>query len=135
MILNKNPSRRDLVIFGAALPVFFALIGLVLAHRLGAPPLSWFVWGAGALLTAVYFGFSPVRRPIFVGWAYLVYPIGWTISHLLLLVIYWLVVTPIALLLRLLRHDPLARSFEPSASSYWAVREKTTQVKRYFQQF
>ncbi len=135
MILNKDPSRRDLRTFGAALPVFFALAGLVVGHRAGSTSWSWGVWGAGGALTAAYLFLERVRRPIFVGWSYLVYPIAWTISHLLLLVIYWFVITPIGLLVRLLGNDPLARRFEPSARSYWTPRDNTRQVRRYFQQF
>ena len=34
-------------------------------------------------------------RPLYVGWLYAVFPIGWTISHLILAVIYFLILTPI----------------------------------------
>ena len=47
-----------------------------------------------------------------------VFPIGWVVSHLLLGVVYFLVLTPIGLTLRALGRDPLERRFDQSASSY-----------------
>ena len=75
------------------------------------------------------------RKRIYVGWMFAVFPIGWVVSHLLLGVVYFLVLTPIGLTLRALGRDPLERRFDQSASSYWVRHDPATQVKRYLRQF
>ena len=66
---------------------------------------------------------------------YAVYPIGWTVSHLALAVVYYLVVTPIGLLMRLFGRDPMRRKFDPSATTYWQPHESPDEPERYFRQF
>ena len=49
-------------------------------------------------------------RPIYVGWMVLAFPIGWTVSQLILGVIFCGVFTPIGLVFRLMGRDPLHRT-------------------------
>ncbi len=51
-------------------------------------------------------------------------PIGWTISHVPIAALYYLVVTPIGLAMRPFGRDPLARRFDPDAQSYWTPRRQ-----------
>jgi hypothetical protein len=62
-------------------------------------------------------------------------PIGWVISHVILAVIYYLVLTPIGLLLRAAGRDLLARRRDPTAESYWIDRGAKPEVERYFRQY
>jgi hypothetical protein len=134
-MINKKPTRRDLTVFGLTLPVAFAVAGFVVGRKTGSAILPRLVWGTGGALTTVYFSLSRIRRPIFIFWSYLTYPIGWTVSHILLALIFFIVLTPIGLLVRLRGYDPLERQFDPSAVSYWTPYQKTDDFRRYFQQF
>lgn len=135
MVINTDPGRRDLLLFGALLPFFFGLVGVVLGDRTGSAFAARVVWMFGIVVTLVYLGLPRMRRPIFVGWAYVTYPIAWAVSNILLVLIYSLVISPIGLLLRLLRRDPLARELDRSADSYWVRRERRSEPRRYFDQF
>jgi hypothetical protein len=66
---------------------------------------------------------------------YAAYPIGWTISHLLLLIVYYVILTPVGLAMRLAGRDPLDRSPDPAAESYWVRRTPPDSPARYFRQF
>ena len=70
---------------------------------LRAAAAFWAVAAAG-LVGVLRPGFL---RPVYVLWMALAFPIGWTVSHLLLLIVYYLVLTPIGLLMRLFGYDPL----------------------------
>jgi Na+/proline symporter len=131
--INRNPSPRELRWFGVMLAVFVAVVGL-LFWRAEATRAATIVWGAGAALTLVFAAAKATRRPIYLGWIYAAYPIGWTVSHLLLGAIYYLVVTPIGLALRLGGRDPLERTFDRSASTYWTPHDPGKDVARYFKQ-
>ena len=133
--INRDPARRDLVSFGIALPVFFALVGFLVAERTASELAPRAIWVGGAIVTVVYAGVRAARRPIFVGWSYLAYPIGWVVTHALLMAVFLLLITPIGLLVRLFGQDPLPRKYDPSARSYWIPKEETARVRRYFQQF
>jgi hypothetical protein len=53
----------------------------------------------------------------------------------MLAVVLYLVLTPIGWALRLLGRDPLARGFDPDASSYWTPHRSAARIDRYFRQF
>lgn len=135
MAINTNPGRRELVAFGLALPVFFSFLGLVIFERTGLSLAALVVWVGGLLVVASYLVVPVIRRPVFVGWAYAAYPISWVVTHVLLVAVFCLVITPIALLVRLFGRDPLSKEYDSSVDSYWVPREKPVDVKRYFQQF
>jgi len=132
--INKHPSRRDLLVFVAILPVFFALAG-TFAWRSGSSRAALALWGIGAAISLLAFAAPPVRRWLYLGWMYASYPIAWTVSHLILVVIYFLVATPIAFALRIAGRDPMQRKLDKAAASYWVARKPGRHSARYFRQF
>jgi hypothetical protein len=75
-------------------------------------------------------------RWVYVGWMLAAFPIGWLVSHLLLAAIFFGVIMPIGLILRVLGRDPMRKSFDRSASTYWIARPtEPTDSRRYFRQF
>ena len=133
--INTNPSRRDLRWFGLLLPVFFAIVGLLVWRRTGSLTSGTILWAGGGLVSALFALWPASRRRIYVGWMYAVYPIGWTVSHLLLGMVYFAIITPIGLTLRLLRRDPLDRGFDREAPTYWAPHDPAQRIARYLRQF
>lgn len=133
--INRHPSPRELRWFGALLALFVATLGALGRWRFDAPGVAAGVWGVGAALVLVYFALPPLRRGIYLAWLYAAYPMGWTISHLLLLLVYYAILTPVGLLLRLVGKDPLDRRLDPDAASHWSRRAQHDEVKRYFRQF
>jgi ABC-type uncharacterized transport system permease subunit len=133
--INKNPSRRELLVFGGLLALFVAFVGLMFRFKFGAPAGARVVWIAGAALVALYFAVPPLRRPLYVGWLYAAYPIGFVVSHVILAAIYYLVFTPVGLLLRALGKDPMQRAFDRQAKSYWVEHDPHTDTRRYLRQF
>lgn len=61
-------------------------------------------------------------------------PIGMVVSELAMLLIYFAVFTPMAILFRLLGRDALQRRFEPAATSYWVPRNQPSGPEQYFRQ-
>ena len=133
--IKRNPSRRDLAWFGAILAAFCGVVGTVLWWKFGVPRAATIVWGVGLVVAALYYAVRPLRRPIFVGWMYAVFPIGWIISHVILALVYYLVLTPCGLLMRIAGRDPLQRKLDPEAESYWIEHEQMKDRNRYFRQF
>ena len=133
--VNRNPSPRELRWFGLLLPLFVALVGAIARWQFGAPVAALGIWSVGGALATLYWLAPPLRRPILVGWMYAALPIGWTVSHLMMGVVYFAVVTPIGLLSRLVRGDTLHRRPDPNARSYWIERPRHSGTRRYLRQF
>jgi Saxitoxin biosynthesis operon protein SxtJ len=74
-------------------------------------------------------------RWLYVGWMVAAFPIGWTISQLILICLYLGLFTPVALVFRILGRDALSRRFLHGPATYWAAKPAVTDPKRYFQQF
>jgi hypothetical protein len=49
--------------------------------------------------------------------------------------IFYLVVTPLGVIMRLTGRDPMERRFDPKAKTYWKPRPTQTDASRYFRQF
>ena len=133
--INKNPSRRELFIFGALFAAFFGLIGGLIWWKSESPTVAYVLWSIAGFITILFYAVRPIRKPIYLGWIYTVYPIGWVISHTAMAVIYYLVFTPIGVIMRLFGRDPMERRFDRSAASYWVEHDPAGDPGRYFRQF
>jgi hypothetical protein len=63
------------------------------------------------------------------------WPIGWAVSHLLLAGVFYLLIAPLGLAIRLSGRDKLQMRPEPSAATYWTPRPPAPPADRYFRQF
>jgi hypothetical protein len=132
--IQWNPERKQLRQFaGIWFPAFCALVGWSIARKTGHwhdVEMGWIVAGAISIAGLI---FPPIIRPVFVGLILLTYPIGWVVSHLLLGAIFYGVVTPIGISLRLTGHDPLQVK-APLGNSLWKSSVGKTDPARYLRQ-
>ena len=131
---NREPSRRELKFFGVLLALFFVLIGGLVWWRTESTSIAISSWVVAMVVASVYYLLPPTRRTMYRAMVNLTYPIGWTIWHLLLVVIFFGWITPAGLLMRLFGRDPMQRRLDRSAETYWMPRKPTTDVNRYFRQ-
>lgn len=133
--LNLNPSDRDLRTFGLLLGVFSPTLGWLICRRFALPT----PWVGLAIVCATLIVTSltvpHLLRWVYIVWNTAVFPIGWIVSHLVLAVVYWGVMTPIGLVLRALGKDPMQRGFDGQATTYWRRRIPRSDPKSYFRPF
>jgi len=132
---NRTPTSHDLRVFGVLFATFCTVLGSLLLYRTGSWTIAAMIWTVGLLTSVLYYAVPAIRTMIFHVWMTSVFPIGWLISHTLLAVTYYGVITPIGLALRLLRGDPLHQERDPLASTYWVTCTPSKDIGRYFQQF
>ena len=75
-----------------------------------------------ALLTAALLwprALAPVER----GWSLLAHALGWVNTRILLALVFFVVLAPIALLMRAVGKDPLERRRDRRRPTYWRTRE------------
>ncbi len=133
--INRDPSRRELVVFSAGWVVFFSLLGGVMLSRYDSWAGAVVLWAVGGSLPLLGALLPGVLRTAFLGASCATLPIGWVVSHTVLAVTYYLVLTPIGLVMRWLGHDPLQRNFQSRADTYWVARGGSPTADRYFRQF
>jgi hypothetical protein len=134
--INTNPNRRELNQFGFIWLGFLALFGLIAHFKFGLPLAARWLWVAAVVVPIIGWLVPGFMRVVFLGMSYLAWPIGFVVSHVVLAVVFYLVMTPIGFLMRLLGYDSMKRSFDPEAKSYWIERSaERVESKRYFRQF
>ena len=132
---KKNPSHRDLAWFGALLILFLGAVGGLLWLKTGSLAVAAVPWGIASLVAPLYYVVPTVRRPLYLAWMYATLPIGWLVSYSLLAVLFYLIITPIGLTMRLLGRDPLQRRFDLATQSYWTRHHPSGDSARYLRQF
>lgn len=132
--INWNPDARTLRWFASLQIVFFCVIAWLWRASLGPAGVTLLIL-ASAIVGGVGLARPAWIRPVYIGWMVAVFPIGWVMSHVLLAVIYYAVLTPIALLVRWRRGDPLQRQFDAAAPTYWTPRRPAENTERYFRQY
>jgi hypothetical protein len=134
--VNRNPSRRELNLFGSIWLVFFLLAAGGLWLKLHSPLVSVALAAIAVLVPLLGWAVPTFMRVVYVGLSYVVWPIGFVVSYVLLGAVYYLLVTPIGLIMRAAGYDPMHRRFDSVAPSYWIERDCGERDPRsYFRQF
>jgi hypothetical protein len=133
--IPKNPSRRDLLLFGLLWWLLISIAGLMALRHGGSWAMAAGLWTAAAVVPVVGWLSPPFLRWVYLAAIYLAFPLGFVLSYALLSLMYYLVLTPIGLLMRLLGHDPMQRRWDRTAKSYWTPRKAEENAERYFRQF
>ncbi|MBQ16089.1 MAG: hypothetical protein CMJ65_03080 [Planctomycetaceae bacterium] len=131
--IDWNPKQRFLRQFAALFVLFFGAIGGVRFAR-GDQSTATVLWAISSL-GLVGVAWPAFMRYIYVTWMALFFPVGWTVSMVILSAIYFLVVTPIGIIMRVCGHDRCGRRPDPTATTYWKPRQPPADATRYYRQF
>jgi len=75
-------------------------------------------------------------KPIYRVALFIAHILGWINTRIILGLIYYLMFTPMSLIMKIIGRDPLHRKVDKQAASYWNIRERTPKVKeQYLRQF
>lgn len=133
--INWKPNTKELRFFGALLIFFSVLAALWIRYHHEWPTVANLVLGVGLATGLVGCLLPRCIWPLYVVWMAIAFPIGWLVSHTVMAATFYLVVTPIGLIMRMLGRDPMTRRFDPGASTYWQPRQQQEDTARYFRQF
>jgi len=133
--IQRNPSPRQLALFGLVWLVFFGIVGGIVLGRAQSTTAAVAIWAVAAVVPLIGWPVPRFMRLVYLGMSYAAFPIGFVLSHVILAAVYYLVLTPVGLLMRPFGYDPMHRRFDPRAETYWVPRRQNDDVKRYFRQF
>lgn len=132
--LNTHPSRRQLVQFGFAWVVFFLILALFAAWRSASVP-PWSLVALALIPPLIGRIFPDFLRVLFIALSALTFPIGFVVSHLILAALYYLVLSPIGLILRVLKPGLFPKTPDASLTTYWHSRTRTRERNDYFKPY
>jgi hypothetical protein len=131
---TARPTDRKLREFAAA----SAALCLALAIWRFTSGNTWIV-GAWLLIAATAIGVACWRprwlAPLFTAAMIVTFPLAWAVSLALLALVFYLVITPLALVFRVTGRDALTRRPQPDQASYWQAQPPAEQPQRYLQQY
>lgn len=117
MHVQKQPDRKRLRFFGLIVGGIFCLISLWPLVVYGNPIRVWAVVPA-ILLIPPALVYPPVLYWPFRGWMFIGHILGAVNTRIILTLIFFLLFTPIGLLMRLFRYDPMTRRLDPALPTY-----------------
>jgi hypothetical protein len=128
-----NTDHRTLrefgLVFAAGLVVFFGL----LIPWISGKPWVWqesgarWPWIAALAFAGTGLLLPWVLKPVYLAWMKLGHALGWINTRIILAVVFFALFTPVSLLLRLMKRDPMHRQLDRGVSTY---RQASTDLPR-----
>lgn len=132
---KKEVTKKQLRTFGIALSIFLGGIGLIHFLKGHTPQNLWF-WGASGVILLTTLLVPILIKPIYRVAIFIAHILGWINTRLILGLIFYLLFTPISIIMKIIGHDPLNRKFDKEAKSYWNIRARAPIPKeQYLKQF
>lgn len=125
---KKRDELKDLRQFGIVLAAILIVFGAIhfLKHRMVLT--QWFC-GVGLIVLCLGLLAPRMLKNVYVVFLKVAHVIGWFNTRAILIMIYFLIVTPIAMIMKIFGKDPLNRKIEKNISTYWIKRPVPKVVK------
>lgn len=131
--LPLNPTPRMLRQFSVAWFVF--LLALATRAWLRKHPLAAEILAAISLAGVIGWFLPAWIRWLFVGATVIAFPIGWVVTQVVLAIMFYVVLTPIALIFRWRGRDELRLRPKADETTFWVTRGTPPEAKRYLKQY
>ena len=132
--VTARPSTRTLRQFAALfLIVFTVTAGLRVWHG-DTGTLTITIAATGVAVGLVGLLWPDAIRYVYTGWMIAAFPIGWTISRVIVTLLFYVVFAPFALVFRLLGRDAL-RLHRRTPTTYWIETKGGEPPESYYAQF
>jgi hypothetical protein len=115
--MHGKTDRAQLRSFGLSVGAIFTTIGFWPAVVRGGHARPW-VMGLGIALIVLALAAPCALDPARRGWMALGAALGWVNTRIVLGVVFFGLITPTGVVLRLTGRDPMRRRFDPTATTY-----------------
>lgn len=115
-----NTAPKELRKFGILFTVVFLALAAFAGYK-GNGAWPWLIGAAGFFLITGLFVHG-LLRPVYIGWMKFAFLLGWVNTRLILGIFFYLILTPVGLIMRLIGRDALQRKLDRKATTYWIKR-------------
>ena len=139
--VNWNPDTAARRTFAKSLVIGFPCLAVVLLLAGYFTGKGWNVGlalklgGFGAGFGVLFYALPVIARPFYVVWYALACCIGLIVGNVVLALIFYVLVTGIGLVRRLFGSQPIRKTPDLQAKTYWIAAAPPSNLKRYFSQF
>jgi hypothetical protein len=119
--MDQRATRKELRQFGLFVGAVFTVIGLWPLVFRGEPLRLWAI-GIGSLLIVCGGVLPSVLAPIHKGWMWVGHILGWINTRILLGIVFYALVTPIGIVVRLMGKNTMRKGFAESSTTYRIAR-------------
>ncbi len=127
--------RKFSLTVGAAFVTLWAIFAYVVPYLFGGGKDLAVLWQIGVALAVVGTLVPVLVKPIYYAWMTMALALGFVMTRVLLTIFFFLVVTPVALVFRLIGKDPLHRKLDREAESYWIEKQYLIADRTRFEKF
>ena len=130
-MMNNRNALKELRRFSFTLCGVLSILGGLVLWRKGETGLLFWGIGIGVLLVGLL---RPrLLGPIYRGWMGMSFLMGFFMTHLILALMYYLIFTPMALVMRAVGRDPLRLKRNQNAESYWIRRPRKEYLRERYE--
>ena len=139
---DLSPNKKKLSQFGWIGLFGFSVIGFIIAIKIGSfngstsfliPSICWFLAIISPILSLT---FPRGLLPLYLILSLIAIPIGFIISNIILMIIFFLLITPISLFFRMVGRDELKiRKNFNHRKTYWVEVNGSKPLESYYRQF
>lgn len=121
-IKKIKSGKKELKEFGLTVGIVFILISGFLLWKKIENYFYFFIIG----LLLVIFGlfFTPVLKPLHKVWMMLALFLGYVMTRVILSILFYVIITPIGIFMKLIGNDLLDVNFNKKRESYWVQKDK-----------
>src|SRR5438874_2030133 len=132
--INWNPGPEDRRKFAKSLVIGFPCVAILflLAGRVHS---GLWVAGIGTGLGILLLCLPSIAKPFYLVWYFLASCIGFVVGNLLLAITFYVFVTGVGLLKRSFGKQPISKSVQKEAATYWRDAEPSGDPQSYYRQF
>ena len=124
-------DKKSLKKFGEKSAIGFLIIGAILF--LLRKELYIYSLIAAGFFELLALTFPKALKYISIASFKIAEPISWVASRIIFSIFFFLIVTPIGIIMRLTGKDPLSRKIEKEANTYWLLKEEKEYDQKHFE--
>ena len=130
-IKHIKTGKKDLRIFGVTIGIILLLIAGFLFYK-DKESFQIFLYIAGAFI-----GFGSIipiiLKPIYIVWMVFAVILGWFMTRVILSLLFYVIITPIGLVLRIFGKDFLELKKQAVQGSYWNQRDSNLEKNQNYE--
>jgi hypothetical protein len=132
--INFSPTTSTLRQFSALWIVFFGGLAALNYWSHARPVVALALAVIGVVAGTIGLVFPAAMFHVYRIWMALAFPIGWTVSHVVLALVYFGFLTPLRFVFQLTGRDVL-RLRRQSSTTYWVRKTPEQDLMRYLRQY
>ena len=126
--MKENYSKKDIREFGMVLALILAVFSFLHFRKGHENAYLWLSWFSGvSFISGIMF--PEVLLPVLKVFTRLAHALGWFNTRVILIMVYYLILMPIGLIMRLLGNDILDKRISGQEKTFWKKRPVTKATK------